>query len=156
MEYLIGVLLALAVAGFAAAIGFDRCRAFYSTVLIVIGSYYVLFAAMGAPARALWVEIAFAGLVLAGAAIGFRKNLWLVAAMMAGHGIFDLFHASIIANPGVPQWWPGFCMTFDVVAGAWMAFLLRMRPELSGQIGQPEAHLGAGGQSRRVDDAAGI
>jgi hypothetical protein len=131
MEYLIGGILALAVGGFAAGIGFDRSRAFYPTVLIVIGSYYVLFAVMGAPARALWAEIAFAAFVSLVAAIGFRKNLWLVAAMMAGHGIFDFFHASIITNPGVPRWWPGFCMTFDVVAGAWMACLLRWRPEPS-------------------------
>jgi hypothetical protein len=48
MEYLIGLILSLAVAGFAAVIGFDRERAFYPTVLIVIATYYVLFAAMGA------------------------------------------------------------------------------------------------------------
>jgi len=48
MEYLIGVILTLAVAAFAAVIGFDRERAFYSTVLIGIASYYALFAAMGA------------------------------------------------------------------------------------------------------------
>jgi hypothetical protein len=101
----------------------DRDRAFYPTVLIVVGSYYVLFAAMGAPARVLWTEIAFAGFVALMAAIGFRRNLWLVAAMLAGHGVFDFFHASIITNPGVPRWWPGFCMTFDVVAGACMAFV---------------------------------
>jgi hypothetical protein len=41
MEYLIGLILSLAVAGSAVAIGFDRERAFYPTVLIVIASYYV-------------------------------------------------------------------------------------------------------------------
>ncbi|HMK31143.1 MAG TPA: hypothetical protein VK473_15780 [Terriglobales bacterium] len=41
MEYLIGVILSLAVAVFAAVIGFDRESAFYPTVLIVIASYYV-------------------------------------------------------------------------------------------------------------------
>ena len=39
MEYLIGVTLTLAVAAFAAVVGFDRERAFYPTVLIVIASY---------------------------------------------------------------------------------------------------------------------
>jgi hypothetical protein len=34
MEYVIGVILTLAVAAFAAVIGFDRERAFYPTVLI--------------------------------------------------------------------------------------------------------------------------
>ena len=53
MEYLIGVILSLAVAGFAAVVGFDRERAFYPTVLIVVASYYILFAAMGASGRTL-------------------------------------------------------------------------------------------------------
>ncbi len=34
MEYLIGLVLSLVVAGFAAIAGFDRDRAFYPTVLI--------------------------------------------------------------------------------------------------------------------------
>jgi len=41
MEYLTGLILSLAVAISAAIIGFDRERAFYTTVLIVIASYYV-------------------------------------------------------------------------------------------------------------------
>src|SRR5207249_8319959 len=41
MEYLTGLMLSLAVAISAAIIGFDRERAFYTTVLIVIASYYV-------------------------------------------------------------------------------------------------------------------
>jgi hypothetical protein len=56
MEYLIGVILTLAVAAFAAVIGFDRERAFYPTVLIVIASYYALFAVMGASTRTLIIE----------------------------------------------------------------------------------------------------
>jgi hypothetical protein len=53
MEYLIGLILAAVVAGIATMIGFDRERAFYPTVLIVIASYYVLFAVMGASSRIL-------------------------------------------------------------------------------------------------------
>ena len=36
MEYLVGMILTLAVAAFAAVVGFDCERAFYSTVLVVI------------------------------------------------------------------------------------------------------------------------
>ena len=43
MQYLIGLMLSLAVAGLATLIGFNRERAFYPTVMIVIASYYVLF-----------------------------------------------------------------------------------------------------------------
>ena len=48
MEYLIGLILSVAVAGFAAAIGLDRDRGFYPPVIIVIATYYVLFAVMEA------------------------------------------------------------------------------------------------------------
>lgn len=121
MEYVIGLCLALAVAGLAIFVGFDRDRAFYPTALIVIGSYYVLFAAMGASNRILVMEIAVAIGFLLLATIGYKKSLWLVAIATAGHGVFDAVHHFIIENPGVPQWWPGFCMTFDVIFGAVLA-----------------------------------
>lgn len=47
------MILSLAVAGSAAVIGFDRESAFYPTVLIVIASYHVLFAAIAASRRTL-------------------------------------------------------------------------------------------------------
>jgi hypothetical protein len=127
MEYLIGAILSVAVAILAAVFGLDRGRAFYPTVLIVIGSYYVLFAAMGASNRTLGVEILAASGFLAFALLGFKKNLWLVAVATAGHGVFDFVHHSFIANPGVPRWWPGFCLAFDVGFGGFLALRLITR-----------------------------
>ena len=131
MEYLIDVTLALAVAGFAALVGFDRDRAFYPTVLIVIAAYYVLFAAMDPSRRALGIEIVVAfGFVLF-AVLGFKRNLLLVAAAIAGHGVFDFVHHLFIDNPGVPRWWPGFCGSIDVALGVLLAVRLmkqRVRP----------------------------
>jgi hypothetical protein len=46
VPYVVGIVLSLSVALFARRVGFDRDRAFYPTVLIVIASYYVLLAAM--------------------------------------------------------------------------------------------------------------
>jgi hypothetical protein len=40
MAYVIGIILALAVSTYAAALRLDRDRAFYPTVLIVIALYY--------------------------------------------------------------------------------------------------------------------
>ncbi len=60
MEYFIGLILSLAVGVSATVIGLDRERAFYPTVLIVIASYYVLFAVMAASRRTLIVEIVVA------------------------------------------------------------------------------------------------
>lgn len=124
MEYLIGFLLSLAVAAFAISVGLDRERAFYPTVLIVVGSYYVLFAAMGAHGRPLVLEIAVAIGFLLLATIGYKKSLWLVAIALVGHGVFDLVHHLVIENPGVPRWWPGFCMAFDVIFGGVLALRL--------------------------------
>ncbi len=123
MEYLVGVILGLAVGGFAALSGFDRDRAFYPTALIVIASYYALFAVMGAAYGAtLGIEIA-AGLVFTVLAVlGFKLSLWLAAAGIAGHGFFDFFvHPTLVTNPGMPVWWPGFCGTIDFVIGGWLA-----------------------------------
>jgi hypothetical protein len=107
--------------------GLDRDRAFYPTALIVIAAYYVLFAAMGASGDVIATEIAVgAGFSLA-ALYGFKQNMWLVAAAIAGHGIFDFVHPALYANPGVPVWWPGFCGTVDVLLGAWLAVRLYQR-----------------------------
>ena len=53
MAYAIGIGLALVVSVFARSVGLDRDRALYPTVLVVIASYYVLFAVMGGSMRAL-------------------------------------------------------------------------------------------------------
>jgi hypothetical protein len=129
MEYLIGVVLALAVCVSATLLGLDRDRAFYPTVMIVIASYYALFAAMGGSARALVIESAVITVFLAAAVFGFKRSLWLVVAGLVAHGVFDFVHGHLIANPGVPAWWPTFCLAYDAVAGAYLAWLLiRRRP----------------------------
>jgi hypothetical protein len=75
MGYLIGLFLSLAVAGFVIIIGLDRERAFYPTVLIVVASYYVLFAAVAASGRTLVIEIAVASGFLLLATIGYKRSL---------------------------------------------------------------------------------
>lgn len=131
MEYFIGLVLGLVVFGSSTVIGFDRERSFYPVVMIVIAAYYVLFAAMAASTSVVLLECVAAGAFMAAAVIGFRTGLWLVAAALAGHGVFDLVHHYVITNPGVPSWWPGFCMTADVVAAAYLAVLLMKRPDLA-------------------------
>ena len=71
---------------------------------------------------------------LALAVIGFKKSLWLTAAALAGHGIFDFFHHLLIQNPGLPVWWPGFCLSFDVLAGCFFAMLLMRRSGLAAKV----------------------
>lgn len=125
--YLVGATLALAVGGLSTAVGFDRDRAFYPTVLIGIASYYALFAVVGESTDALVVEAIVATAFLTMAVVGFKHSLWLVVAALAGHCIFDVFHDQVIANPGVPAWWPAFCLSYDGAAAGYLAFLLSRR-----------------------------
>jgi hypothetical protein len=53
MECLIGIGLALVVCAFAMLVGFDRDRVFYPTLVIVIATYYILFAVIGS-SRGRW------------------------------------------------------------------------------------------------------
>ncbi len=125
MALIIGVGLALVIGAFATALRLDRDRAFYPTVMIVIAFLYVLFAVIGGSTRALVVEsLVGAGFILA-AALGFKSSLWIVAAALAAHGIFDLVHGHVISNPGVPLWWPAFCGAYDITAAAYLAWLLK-------------------------------
>src|SRR5690242_13436613 len=117
MEYVIGLLLGAAVVCLATVVGLGRDRSFYPTVLIVVGSYYALFAAMGASRRTLVVESLIASIFLLFAVVGFKRNLWIVVAGLVGHGMFDFVHHSFIDNPGMPHWWPGFCLACDVILG---------------------------------------
>jgi hypothetical protein len=123
----IGALLAFAVGLFATGVGLDRDRAFYPVVTIVVASYYALFAVMGDSTHALVLESLVGAVFLAVAASGFRSSLWLVVVALAAHGIFDLGHGVLMTNPGVPRWWPEFCLTYDVTAAAYLAWLLKRR-----------------------------
>jgi hypothetical protein len=98
---LVGVLIAFTLGLMATAVGFDRDRAFYPTVTIVIASYYAFFAVMGASTQALLFE------------------------SLAAHGVFDLAHDSVMSNPGVPLWWPAFCLAYDLTAATYLAWVLK-------------------------------
>ena len=127
MELVVGALLAFTVGLMATAVGLDRDRAFYPTVTIVIASIYALFAVMGASTHALVLESLVGLVFLAIAIAGFRSSLWLVVVALAAHGIFDFAHGRVISNPGVPLWWPAFCLAYDLTAAAYLTGLLKTR-----------------------------
>ncbi len=124
MAYIIGIGLACCVSLFARFAALDRDRAFYPAMLVVIASFYVVFAVMGGTVYALAVESMITIGFLVVAVLGFRSSLWIVVAGLAGHGLFDLVHASLLSNPGVPGWWPPFCFAYDVTAASCAAWLL--------------------------------
>ena len=125
MPYIVGTVLSVVVAVGMRFIGFDRDRAFYPTILIIVGSYYVLFAAMAGATQTLLLELVPMTVFVITAIAGFKSSTWIVAAGLAGHGIFDAFHGYIVDNPGMPVWWPAFCGAYDVGAAVWLGLLLR-------------------------------
>lgn len=125
MEYLVGIVLALAVSLSASFVGFDKDRAFYPTLMMVIASYYGLFAVMEGSIGVLVRESVVMAAFIGASILGFRRNLWFVVGALLAHGVFDLAHGHIIVNAGVPVWWPMFCLTYDIAAAGYLAWLLR-------------------------------
>jgi hypothetical protein len=124
LPYVVGVGLSIGVALFARSVGFDRDRAFYPTVLIVIASYYVLFAAMIGSAETVLLESIVMTLFVIAAVAGFKVSPWIIVVALAAHGVQDAVHGHIIANAGVPAWWPAWCLAYDVGAAGALAWLL--------------------------------
>jgi pimeloyl-ACP methyl ester carboxylesterase len=124
MAYLVGAALGLGIGAFATIVGFDRSRSFYPVALVVIASYYDLFAVMGGSVTALAAEALTASVFIAVAVIGYRTSLWLIVAALVAHGTLDVVHHEVIANPGVPAWWPAFCMTIDLAMAGYLAVRL--------------------------------
>jgi len=121
---LIGIGLATGVAAFARLAGFDRERSFYPIVLMIVASYYVLFAAMAGATSDLLPELLFVALFAAGAVAGFRRSLWIVVVGLTAHGLFDFARSGFLAGSGIPVWWPSFCAAYDVTAAALLAAML--------------------------------
>ena len=125
LPFAIGIVLSTAVALFARQVGFDRDRAFYPTVMIVIALYYVLFAVMSGSVQTVVIESVVMTLFAAAAVAGFKSNAWIVVVALAGHGAFDAVHGYFIENAGVPAWWPAWCLAYDVGAAGGLGWLLR-------------------------------
>jgi len=131
LPYVVGIVLSIGVALFARGVGFDRDRAFYPTVLIVIASYYVLFAAMSGSVQTVVSESALMTVFVIAAVAGFKRSAWIVVGALAAHGVQDAVHGRIVANAGVPAWWPAWCLAYDVGAAGALAWLLTRADVLS-------------------------
>ena len=142
MPYAIGLTIAFLVGALARRSRLDRDNAFYPTILMVSASYYVLFATMSGSVRATAIETVVMTAFVIVAAIGFRKNMWLIAAAFAAHGVFDSLHASSIVNDGVPAWWPAFCLAYD--AGATLVLIALL---LNSRTAKSPASLPLNGQT---------
>ena len=125
MELAIGIILGFATVILAKFTGFSRDRGFYPLLLIVIALYYVLFAFQYAVNTAILFEVGIALIFSALAFIGHKRRLIIVAAGLALHGVYDLFHGAIPYATEAPNWWAMFCLGFDVVLAIGLFFAMR-------------------------------
>jgi hypothetical protein len=123
LQVAFGILISVVVALFARVVGLDRDREFYTTVLIVVASYNVLFAFTSGSMNAHVVESIVMAAFVAAAVTGFKTSRWIIIAGLAAHGVMDSFHGYVIDNPGVPSWWPAWCMAYDIGAASVLALL---------------------------------
>ena len=127
----IGLLLAVGIAALARFTRFDEDRSFYSTILVIIASYYVLFAVLDGSRHALGWELVIAVVFSTVAIIGALVLPALVGIGIIAHGLFDLVHDVLITNSGLPTWWPSFCGSVDVLRGLWVLLSTRSAPTWS-------------------------
>lgn len=127
MEYIVGITLALFFCAAAAGLGMDRERVFYPAVVMAVASYYLAFAVVDGRNGVMLSEVAIAAVFIAGAVAGFKLNPWIAVVALGGHGVMDAFHDHLVHNIGVPQVWPGFCMSFDVTAAVIVALVMLAR-----------------------------
>jgi hypothetical protein len=134
MEYIVGLTLALLFCGAAAWLGMDRERVFYPAVVMTVASYYLAFAVVDGRNGVMLSEVVIAAVFTVAAVVGFKRSPWFAVVALGGHGVMDAFHHQFVHNTGVPQAWPGFCMTFDLTAATIVGCVLarrarRIRPE---------------------------
>jgi hypothetical protein len=133
MEYTVGISLALFFCAAAAALGMDRERVFYPAVVMAVASYYLAFAVADGRNGVMLSEVVIAAVFIVAAVAGFKGSPWIAVIALGGHGVMDGFHHLLVHNTGVPQAWPGFCMSFDVTAAVIVALVMlaRGRPRKS-------------------------
>ena len=104
-------------------------RWLYAIGLLTLPSLYASFAlrageqAVAVQEMIYGIPFLLAGVVFAVASV--RYSAAAVGALWILHGLFDLTHSQLIANAGVPDWYPGWCCSVDVVIGAYLLWLSR-------------------------------
>lgn len=122
----LGVLGGTAAGALMLATGMIRERGASAVALIAIAAFWPVFAV--AAQRDIALHFAAFALFAMLAVAGYRLGLWLIAASLAGHGLFDAL-IGLDDHPG-PGFWPAFCAGVDIaLAGILTAAIARGRTE---------------------------
>jgi hypothetical protein len=101
----------------------------YALGLLTLPSLYAFFAlrageqAVAVKEMIYGIPFIVAGLVFAFVSV--PQSAVVVGALWILHALYDLAHSRLITNAGVPDWYPVFCFSIDVVIGAYLLCLAR-------------------------------
>jgi hypothetical protein len=127
---LIGAALGILVIVVARAIRGERWV--YAIGLLVLPGLYAFFASrigeqfIGLKEMIYGIPFLAAGLIFAFVSV--RKSALVVGSFWILHALYDLSHDQFVSNPGVPDWYPVFCFSVDVVVGVYLLWLSRRLP----------------------------
>jgi hypothetical protein len=122
VAFIVGVFTAAALIVFGRFTGYEKDKAFFPTLLIVIAFYYVLFAFLDNTVSTIIIELSVAAFFTLLAVWGGFRFPIIVGAGIVLHGLFDFVHGYLYSNSGVPVWWPAFCGSVDVFFGLWVIY----------------------------------
>jgi hypothetical protein len=104
----------------------------YAIGLLVLPGLYAFFALrigdQGTGLKEMIYGLPFVAAGLIFAFVSTRKSALVVGSFWILHALFDLAHDRFISNPGVPDWYPAFCFSVDVVVSAYLLWLSRRLP----------------------------
>ena len=122
---ILGLLIAFIAIAMAKDVGLPP-RAF-ALGMVVLPAIYMLFALMVGDMGAMALEFAYGLPYFVLGVIcfkrGFKGSGLLVVALWAVHAAYDVFHHVLVANAGVPFWYPALCLGFDIMM---VVYLLRL------------------------------
>lgn len=108
-------------------------RWMYAIGLLLLPTLYALFGMRAGEPAVAARELAYGIPFLVGgvvfAFVDVRRSAAVVGALWILHGLYDLLHFRLFANAGVPDWYPVWCGTVDVVIGGYLLWLAGRIPE---------------------------
>ena len=127
IEGIAGIAVGLATIALARIVRGQRWM--YSIGLVVLPTLYILFALRAGETALIAKEALYGAPFLIGgflfAFAGIRHSAAMVGVLWVLHGVYDVVHHRLFANPGVPDWYPVWCCAVDIVVGAYVLWMSR-------------------------------
>ncbi len=101
-------------------------KLFAATILVAIAFIYVGFSLKGNPISFIILEVAVSLFLYFLAIFGYTRNNSLIAYGIMLHGLWDiLHHQGLIVHTDIPDYWPIFCITIDIITGIYFLYIFK-------------------------------